>query len=72
MPLYFFVVPGILPTANEGFEFPDDNSARREAELMLPDLSKNWGPEGGLVVTVVDESGRKIAEVPPPWRPIKS
>jgi hypothetical protein len=64
MPLYFFIVDGMSPTADEGFELSDDSAARAEAELIFRDLSRNRGPEAGLTVVVVDGSGRRIAEIP--------
>jgi len=64
MPLYFFSVgTGQMAVISEGREFPNDDAALREANLIHHDLSRNQGASRRLEVTVSDKSGRTIARV---------
>jgi hypothetical protein len=69
MPLYFFTIEdGERIPGEQGYEFPDDDTARLQAERISRDLSKNRPAGRNWVITVADETGRTVAEVPTTWQ----
>jgi hypothetical protein len=64
MPPYFFVIAFREQIADDtGYEFPDDSSARREAEQIARDFVKNRTRGPWPIVTVWDEAGRTVARI---------
>jgi hypothetical protein len=65
MPRYLFHIEnGERVTSDEGEEFPDDQAALREAELIAGDLSKNKTGPTNLRVIVTNREGHQVGEVP--------
>ena len=65
MPHYFFHIENRERlTDDEGEEFPGDQAALREAELIAGDLSKNQIGRTNLRVIVTNRKGEQVCEVP--------
>jgi hypothetical protein len=63
MPCYFFHIEnGDCLTDDEGEEFPDNQAALQEAELIAGDLSKNQISRTNLRVIVTDCKGEQVCE----------
>jgi hypothetical protein len=65
MPTYFFHLEGgRLVVGQTAEELPDDEAARREAELVSRDIARNRANGRVWRVVVTNESGDKIAAIP--------
>jgi len=61
---FFHIENGERITSDEGEEFPDDQAAMREAELIAGNLSKNKIGPTNLRVIVTNREGHQVGEVP--------
>jgi hypothetical protein len=68
MPLYYFSIQnGERIADDQGYDFPDDATARRYAEQVSGDLSKNRSGGSNWLIVITDEFGAKVGEVPMLW-----